>query len=239
MTLDTNTLIEKTTPLAMEQPSILVTPKNELAVAFLRHEKSKAPFVLITPNDAKVLVDNQIRVFMQPAFVEYSPYTSVEYANVGVEFVEDLFQLTNLAQTLVQYHPFSMEQLDRMKENQILFSTQNPFLIDPAFAQKLQEKKITVFAMNLLRDADGQSRLERILSHCNSSVEQQSVAVSNFVLPLLMSLLCSPRLRFALQRDPSLMNCVYCFEGQLCNLDSCNLLNVPFRDILSLCWELN
>lgn len=222
----------------LEAPARVHNLKSDLSVAFVRDEKPTPDFALITPNDVKTLVDNQITVFMQHGFSNSTAYSDMEYANVGVEFVDDFATLCSMSKTLVKFQPFTEEQLSLLKDNQILFSKQTVDNVAETYAQLMKEKHTTAFGLNLIKEADGRSTLKRLLSEVKTG-ELKNVVVSSFVLPLLMSLLFSPRLRFALQRDPVLMNCVYCFEGSICNFEMAQKLNIPYKDILSLCWDLN
>lgn len=222
----------------LEQPAMVGNRKSDLTVALIRDELPLSGYVMLTPNDVKTLIDNNITVFMQHGFSESTAYSDMDYANVGVEFMDDFNMLSSMARILVKYQPFTEEQLDLMKENQVLFSTQYVENVTSRYFSIMKTKRVTAFGINLLNEADGRSKLNRILSEA-IFIDKKSIAISNFVLPLLMSLIFSPRLRFALQRDPALMNSVYCFEGTICNFEMTEHLKIPFCDIFSLCWDLN
>lgn len=225
-------------PDTVEQPQLLATETCEQAIAFLRDEKDPTGFVLLTPNSAKTMVDNGVRVFMQHGFAEDSPFSDMDYADAGVEFVDDFYQLAQMVRTLVKYKPFTQEQIELCRQDQILISTQDFNKVALPFVQQMAAKKISAISLNLLKDRDGCLVLGKFLDEKMPPLVL-SASLSNFLSPMLMAFVCSPRLRFALQRISPLMNATYCFEGHVCNLELANLLQVPFKDIVSLCWDLN
>ena len=109
-----------------EQQEMLDFQTDFLAVGFVRDEQPAGEYVLLTPNAAKALIDKDIKVFMQHGFSESSAYTEMDYADVGVEFEDDLFQLSNMVKVLVKYQPFSEYQTAFIKDRQTILSVQNP-----------------------------------------------------------------------------------------------------------------
>lgn len=214
------------------------TPLYEPAVAFLRDEVAVGDFVMMTPNAMRAFVENHVRVFMQHGFSAGSQYSDLDYANVGVEFEDDLFLLSRMVRTLVKFQPFTEEQLHLMRNEQIIISTQVPMQLTLPYIQQLQTKKISAIGLNFIKDREGRIMTDRILTETHSSVAI-NIAFSNFLLPLLMSFVCSPRLRFALQRNPQFMDGTYCFNGEICNREIAEMFNMPYRDIVTLCWDLN
>lgn len=231
-------LLDYSMPDTVEQPLLLATETCEQAIAFLRDEKNPTDFVLLTPKSAKMMVDNGVHVFMQHGFAEGSQFSDMDYADAGVEFVDDFYQLAQMVRTLVKYKPFSQDQIELCRQEQILISTQDFNQVTLPFVQQMTAKKISAISLNLLKDKDGDFILEKTLNESQSPLIRSS-ALSNFLAPMLMAFVCSPRLRFALQRISPLMNATYCFEGHVCHKELADKLKVPFKDVVSLCWDLN
>ena len=63
--------------------------------------------------------------------------------------------------------------------------------------------------------------------------------LSNFLFPLVETLVHAPSIPYALQRAPELMQGVFCHAGTLCHQQTAETLHLPWQDILSLCWNLN
>ena len=65
------------------------------------------------------------------------------------------------------------------------------------------------------------------------------IALSNFLFPLIDTLVHAPSIAYALQRAPELMSAILCHDGTLCHQPTAEQLHLPWRDIVSLCWNLN
>ncbi len=211
---------------------------HEPAIAFVRNEQPIGEFVMLTPTAVSGLIDSHVNVFMQNGFSAGSPFTDMDYADVGVEFVDDFFQLTRMSRTLVKFQPFTEEQVRMAHDEQILISTQTLAHLTAPYLQLLIEKQISAIGLNLLKDPEGRCLTDRILTETLSPVAT-SIALSNLFLPMLMNFVCSPRLRFALQRSPQLMAATYCFEGKITNREIAEAFHLPLHDIVHLCWDLN
>ncbi|MCR4879062.1 MAG: hypothetical protein K5901_07080, partial [Bacteroidales bacterium] len=59
------------------------------------------------------------------------------------------------------------------------------------------------------------------------------------MFPVVDTLVHAPTVAYALQRAPELLQAVLCHAGSLCHQPTAERLHLPFRDILSLCWDLN
>lgn len=231
-------LYDDTLLATQEQPVQVQTSTEELSVGFVKDEIPVGEFVIMTPAAVQALVDDDIHVMMQHGFSQGSRYTDADYADVGVEFVDDFYLLASMARVLVKFMPFTPEQIALMKEEQFIFSTQDAAALDKAYVQGLIDKKITALAMNFIRDAKDNPVVDRILTE-TLSVTALNIALSNFLLPLVAELAGNSRFRFALQKRPALMESVYCYGGEVCHKEVADLLGFPYRDIVSLCWDLN
>lgn len=225
--------LDESSPMLLEEPLFIDTAKIDVTLGLVRDENPSGK-VLLTPAAVKTLVDHELTVLMQHGFSAGTPYTDMDYADVGVEFVDDFYILASMAKTLVKFQPFENEQLDFMRYEQTIFSYFNPQKSSLDYVQMLTTKKISAFAFNLIEDADGHSVVDKILANDNNGD-----SLSNFLLPYIKELAFNSRLRFVLQKTPALMDSVYCFSGEVCNRDIADLLNLPYRDIVTLCWELN
>jgi alanine dehydrogenase len=221
-----------------EQPVQVDAPVRELSVGFVKDENPMGEFVIMTPAAVQSLVDDDIHVCMQHGFSAGSAYSDADYADVGVEFVDDFYLLASMARVLVKFQPFTADQVALMKEDQILFSTQDVALMSREYIEAVNAKRIAALAMNFIEDRKGGSITDRILTE-TLSVTGMNIALSNFLLPLVTELAANTRLRFALQKRPVLMESVYCYAGQVCHKELADLLGFPYRDIVTLCWDLN
>lgn len=221
-----------------EEQEVIELSSEMISVGFVKDEQSDYPFVIMTPNAIKLLTDNHVKVFMQHGFSNGSAYTDMDYANVGVEFIDDLFTMSSMVRVLVKHQAFSEEQLEFVKYGQILLSVMGPNGADLPLIELLSMKRITALALHLIENETGNSRLDELISSTTSD-KGKSIALSNFIHPYLLGLAETPNFRFALQKYPELIDSVYCFDGEICNRDIADELNLPYRNIITLCWDLN
>ncbi len=231
-------MLSDSSPEALAQPVIKASFMYEPAIAFVRDEQPFGDFVMMTPSAVSAFVDNHVHVFMQHGFSQGSSFSDMDYADVGVEFVDDFFQLSRMARVLVKFEPFTAEQVRLMREGQVLVSYMTLSSLSMSILLGFQEKKISALGLNLIKDLQGRGLTDRILTETLSPIAI-SIALSDFLLPLLMSLVCSPRLRFVLQRSAQWMESTYCFEGKICHKEIAEVFHFPLHDIISLCWDLN
>jgi len=208
------------------------------SIALLKDEHPIGSFVMITPDAAHTLVERNIHVIMQHGFSSHAQFTDMDYADAGAEFVDDFFLLSRMTKVLVKFTPFTDEQIEMLREEQVIFSTQFQSQISVNQIDRLNEKKVVALAMNFIREEQGMYMTDKILSE-TWSASSVNIALSAFLLPLLEDLASVPRIKFLLQRNPSLMQSAYCYNGHLCNREIAEMLNLPWKDITSLCWEVN
>ena len=61
----------------------------------------------------------------------------------------------------------------------------------------------------------------------------------DFVLSLVFPLIFNSEMRYALQENPVLMQAIYCYKGILTHQETGERLQIPWRDLLMLCWGIN
>lgn len=214
------------------------TPVRKLSIALAKPETPTPDSIFLTPNAVKSLIDQQLQVYVQQCFTNNNPFTDTDYANVGVEFTSRFVDLTMLSRLVLKFDAFTLDQIALSKEKQILFSMLPPETLTPAYIQAVNERKITMICLDLLHGDDTIPVTEKIHKETLSEAGFQ-IALSNFVLPLAETLAHAPSLPYALQRAPELMQGILCHAGTLCHQPTAEQLHLPWRDILSLCWDLN
>lgn len=231
-------IMEDANPEVQAQQDTLDFPLADHTIALLKDEHPIGSFVMMTPDAVHTLVERNIHVFMQHGFAEHAEFTDMDYADAGAEFVDDFFMLSHMTKVLVKFTPFTDEQIEQLREEQVIFSTQFQSQISAKQIEKLNEKRVVALAMNLIREEQGMYMTDKILSE-TWSASSVNIALSAFLLPLLEDLAVMTRMKFLLQRNPSLMQSAYCFNGCLCNREIAELLGQPWKDITSLCWDMN
>ena len=233
-------IILQDTPHVETQPweAAVEAPTRKLTLALAKPETAHPDSGFLTPNAVRILTDQQIKVVAQFGFANHNPFSDTDYADAGVEFTHHYADLAMLSHLVLKFDPFTFDQIALSKESQILFSVISPTALSPEFINALNKKKITMLCMGLLQDDNGIPVIDKIRKETLSEAGFQ-IALSNFLLPLVDTLIHAPSIAYALQRTPELMQTVFCHAGSLCHQPTAEHLHLPWRDILSLCWDLN
>ena len=213
-------------------------PTQKLTLALAKPEIPQPDSGFLTPNALRTLIDQGIKVFAQFGFANHNPFSDTDYADAGVEFTNHFADLSMLSPLVFKFDAFTPDQIALSKEKQVLFSMLLPDDLNPDYIEAVNERKITLIGLNLLHGDDGIPAMDKIRKETLSDAGFQ-IALSNFLLPLADTLVHAPSFAYALQRAPELMQGVLCHAGHLCHQPTAERLKLPWRDILSLCWNLN
>lgn len=214
------------------------TPVRNLTLALAKPETAQPDSGFLTPTAVRTLTDQGIKVFTQFGFGNHNPFSDMDYADAGVEFTKHFADLAMLSPLILKFDAFTPDQIDLAKESQILVSILQPAEPSQEYIESINEKKITLLCLDLLRDDNGRSVTENIRKGTLSEAGFQ-IALSNFVFPLADTLVHAPSITYALQRAPELMSAVFCHAGTFCHQPTAERLHLPWRDVVSLCWDLN
>ncbi|MBO4488341.1 MAG: hypothetical protein J5741_01635 [Bacteroidales bacterium] len=231
-------ITETPTPDVAEYPLKVEHPMPKTTMALVKDDDPQASYSILPPESVQTLVENHVIVYMQHGFGTHAHFTDEEYAEAGVVFEDDFTVLASLAKVLVKQTDFTEEELEKIRPEQILFSSQNLSTLSEKALQLLLEKKAAAFAWDLLHDDEQGYIVDKIFSDQISNFGI-TLALSNLLLPLLLDLLIHPKIRYALQKNPQLMQCVYCYDGTVCHQPLADRFMLPWKDIISLCWDLN
>ena len=213
-------------------------PTRKLTLALAKPETAHPDSGFLTPNAVRTLTDQQVKVFAQFGFGNHNPFSDTDYADAGAEFTHHYADLSMLSHLVIKFDAFTLDQIALSKENQILFSVLSPENINAEYINAVNEKKITMICLDLLQDDSGLPVIEKIRKATLSEAGFQ-IALSNYVLPLIDTLIHAPSITYALQRAPELIQAYLCHAGTLCHQPTADQLHLPWRDIVSLCWDLN
>lgn len=106
--------------------------------------------VALIPSDIKKLVDYGLNVYVEPGSGERVGFSDVEYTNAGatLQSSPDIYKSKDL---VIKFKGPSLESIEWMDEKTTLFCMAH-FHSFPERAKKLEEKKITVIAMEFVVD---------------------------------------------------------------------------------------
>ena len=213
-------------------------PTRKLTLALAKPEAAHPDSGFLSPNAVRTIIDQQVKVFAQFGLANHNPFSDADYADAGAEFTHHYADLALLSNLILKFDAFSFDQIALSKENQILFSVLSPENLSPEYLEAVNEKKITMICLDLLQNDDRIPVIDKIRKETLSEAGFQ-IALSNFVFPFVDTLVHAPSIAYALQRAPELMSAYLCHAGTLCHQSTADRLHLPWRDIISLCWNLN
>ena len=214
------------------------TPTRKLTLALAKPETAHPDSGFLTPNAVRSFTDQSVKVFAQFGFANHNPFSDADYADAGAEFTHHYADLAMLSNLILKFDAFTFDQMALSKENQILFSALTPAELSQEYIEAVNEKKITMICLDLLQNDEGIPVIDKIRKETLSEAGFQ-IALSNFLFPLIDTLVHAPSIAYALQRAPELMSAILCHAGTLCHQPTAEQLHLSWRDIISLCWNLN
>ncbi|MEG1555205.1 MAG: hypothetical protein RR356_00570 [Bacteroidales bacterium] len=212
--------------------------RRQSSVAFVKDLNPVPELVLATPEFVKQLVEKNVRVWIQRKYAVHTSYTDLDYADVGAEIVDDFHTMAQLSDLLVKFSPFTIEETQMMKDRQIIISYLAIPQITKEFFEIFEKKKITAIATNFIKDRNDQNIIEVILTEIMDK-QAVNIALGAFMMPIVNAIVYHQNIRNSIQTNPALLQGVYCYKGILCSKSIADRLNLMWKDILSLCWDLN
>lgn len=214
------------------------TMVRKLTLALAKPETTLPDSGFLTPTAVRNFIDQQVQVVIQHGFGNHNPFTDSDYADIGAEFTTPFADLPMLSHIILKFDAFTSDQIALSKENQILFSVLSPENITEEYLQAVNEKKITMICLDLIKNDNGDAVMEQLRKESLSDAGFE-ITLSNFLFPMVETLVHAPSIPYALQRAPELMPAILCHAGTLCHQPTAERLHLTWQDILSLCWNLN
>jgi len=119
--------------------------------------------IALTPSAVAVIVNNGHKVAIEHNAGEPSSYSDREYSEAGAFIVHDKTQLFE-ADIILKTAPISHEELDLLKENQLVFSPIHIPSLSKEHLMKCLEKKIIGIALGNIKDDAGYFPIVRSMS---------------------------------------------------------------------------
>jgi alanine dehydrogenase len=215
----------------------LGTRLKTYSVGFLADDHVDHPMI-ISLEQIHHLVENNIQIYIQRGFGKIFGISDLEFSERGAEMIDDVPSLFYLSNMVIKYDPFTLQELQYLKNNQILVSTIHDHSITQEIAIQLFEKKITAFGINYIADKNGQFLFQNILENTLSN-SAKTIAIGVITSSVIMSFTYDRNIRQTIQLNPEFLNSIYCYQGDICNPVIAAHAGVPWKDILGLCWDWN
>jgi alanine dehydrogenase len=139
-------------------------PKEELLETAVRNrrisigipsdKKDEEKRVPLTPEAVSLLVENENEVIVQKGAGLGANYTDNDYSENGAIITDSPARVYS-ADAVIKVAPFTEEEADYLKGNQVLFSYLNVLKLSEEVLAKLIRKKVTAIAYEKIRDSNG------------------------------------------------------------------------------------
>ena len=169
---------------AMMQPQEslegLKQKKNSLYIGIPKETSYQENRIALTPLSVALLVNNGHRVVIESGAGLAANFADIKYSEQGAKIVHDTKEVFQ-ADIIIKIAPPSMEEIEMMKHNQIVFSALQTATLKKEHLSALMNKKITALAFEYLRDEGNVLSVVRAMSEIvgSTSVLVAAEYVSN------------------------------------------------------------
>ena len=215
------------------------TAQRKFSVGFLSGNTLTAnKNVVIQPYTVETLVENHVTVYVERNLGVGAGFIDLDYADSGATLEENPIEVCKKADILVSLAPLTLEDCAHLHERQILISPFRDEDVSLELIQFLQQKKMTALSLNFIRNVQDTSLLEDILSLSSGNLAA-GASLGDLILSMIFSLIFNTNMRDAVQTNPTLLQAIYFYQGILTNKLISKRFNLPFNDLLLICWDWN
>ncbi|MEB3280762.1 MAG: Re/Si-specific NAD(P)(+) transhydrogenase subunit alpha [Lyngbya sp.] len=137
--------------------------------------------VALVPDVAARLVKQGIEVWLEAGAGERAFFSDATYEEVGVKVIGDTATLWRDADIVLKVGNFEDNEVDKLREGSILIAFLNP-LGNPGLVQKLSERKVTAFSMEMIPRTSRAQSMDALSSQANLA-GYKSVLIAAATLP--------------------------------------------------------
>lgn len=149
-----NSLISKT--MLMPQEEMLEVKKRGQKIKIgIPSDFSKVEYrVPLTPQAVDLLISYGHEILMETNAGKSASYSDKAYREAGASIVESRAEIFQ-CDIILRISPFSTEEIDLLRGNQVIISSMQPHAHCRESIQKLMQKKVTAIAFEYLENEDG------------------------------------------------------------------------------------
>jgi alanine dehydrogenase len=128
--------------------------RKKITIGIPNDKKNDEKRVALTPEAVNLLVENGNEVILQKGAGTGANYSDKDYAENGAVITESPARVFS-ADAVIKVAPFSLQEADYLKGNQIVMSFLNVLQLSEETLGKLIKKKVTAIALEKIRDING------------------------------------------------------------------------------------
>ncbi|WP_140937873.1 alanine dehydrogenase [Sphingobacterium lumbrici] len=137
--------------------------KNSLVIGIPKEIVFQEKRVALTPLSVALLIENGHKVILESKAGEASNFLDHHYSEQGAQIVSDRDSVFK-ADIIIKIASPTLEEVALMKNKQILFSSQQPSLLQQQVLNALMKKQITALSYEYLQDEGGYLTVVRAMS---------------------------------------------------------------------------
>jgi len=150
--------------LETQEQALAVLPKGQrMFIGIPREPSPEENRVALVPSNVAALVGHGHRVVVQEGAGKQAHYPDNLYSEAGAEIVQSAEEVYK-AEMIIKTAPPVMEEVDRMRPNQVLISPLHLPAVSREFLEKLRAKRVIALAMEYIQDDSGAFPVVRIMS---------------------------------------------------------------------------
>lgn len=149
----------------MPQEELLekTTARKSMTIGIPRENKEDETRISLTPEAAKILVDNGHEVLLERGAGNGSKYSDKDYSDNGV-IVCDTPSKVLECDIILKIAPFTLKEIDMMRGNQLVISFLNVLMLNDEILNALMRKRMTALASEKIKDQDGNASVMDAMS---------------------------------------------------------------------------
>ena len=159
--------------MTMEKPLKKGERQESMRIGVPREVANEERRVALAPGGASALVASGHEVYVEVGAGDQAHFRDDEYAEAGAELIDGPGDLYGRCDLIVKVGPPGDDELDLLRERQILISALNLGGTSPDFLQRLMQLRITGIGFEFIRDPDGTFPLVRMMHEITGSMAIQ------------------------------------------------------------------
>ena len=212
------------------------TAQHSFAVGILKgNALTPKKEIVIPPYSVETLVENHVPVRTERGMGKGADFIDLDYADAGALIEDEPKYVFQQSDILISLRPLTAEELNQLKDSQMLITPISLTDIIPEHLAILHKKNITALSLRLVHNVEDGELLQDII-HVEGGPYAACNALGDLVLSLIFPLIFNSEMRYTLQENPVLMQAIYCYKGILTRHDIGERHDIPWRDLLLLCW---
>ena len=151
-----------------ESPFAIQQKHNSLSLGLPKESSEFEKRIALTPDAVAILVKNGMSVSIETGAGLSANYSDMDYSNAGAQIVfshKEIFE----NDIILKIEPLKEEEFEFIKPNATLISTLNLPVLNQAYFNNLNKKKITAIAFEFIEDKVGEFPIIRAMSEIAGS----------------------------------------------------------------------